>query len=53
MRLDVPEWTTIEPGAVPLSLAAFVALTRYKLSMVWVLVSGVPPAPRIGGFDYA
>jgi chromate transporter len=41
MRLDVPEWTTIEPGAVLLSLAAFIALARYKLSMVWVLVGCV------------
>lgn len=41
MRLDVPEWTTIEPGAVLLSLAAFIALTRYKLSMVWVLLGSV------------
>lgn len=38
MHLDVPEWTTIEPGAVVLSLAAFIGLTRYKLSMVWVLL---------------
>jgi hypothetical protein len=38
MHFDVPEWTTIEPGAVVLSLAAFIGLTRYKLSMVWVLL---------------
>jgi chromate transporter len=47
MQLDVPEWTTIEPGAVVLSLAAFIALTRYKLSMVWVLISCV-----LGGAAY-
>lgn len=41
LRLDVPEWTTVEPGAVLLSLAAFIALTRYKLSMVWVLLGCV------------
>jgi len=41
MQLDVPEWTTIEPGAVLLSLAAFVGLTRYKPSMVWVLIGCV------------
>lgn len=41
MRLDVPEWTTIEPGALLLSLAAFIGLTRYKLGMVRVLVGCV------------
>jgi len=41
MQLDVPDWRTIEPGAVLLSLAAFVGLTRYKLSMVWVLIGCV------------
>ena len=38
LQLDVPEWTTVEPGAVLLSLAAFIGLTRFKLSMVWVLL---------------
>jgi chromate transporter len=47
MQFDVPEWTTIEPGAVVLSLAAFIALTRYKLGMVWVLLSCV-----LGGAAY-
>ena len=41
LHLDVPEWTTIEPGAVLLSVAAFIALTRYKLGMVWVLLLAV------------
>jgi chromate transporter len=41
LRLDVPEWATIEPGALLLSLAAFIALTRYKLNMVWVLLGCV------------
>ena len=41
MQLDVPEWASVEPGAVLLSLAAFIGLTRYKLSMVWVLLGCV------------
>jgi len=47
LQLDVPEWATIEPGAVLLSLAAFIGLTRYKLSMVWVLLYCV-----LGGAAY-
>ncbi|HEY0680944.1 MAG TPA: chromate efflux transporter [Steroidobacter sp.] len=38
LQLDAPEWPTVEPGAVLLSLAAFIGLTRFKLSMVWVLL---------------
>ena len=38
LRLDVPEWATIEPGAILLSVAAFIGLRRYKLGMLWVLL---------------
>lgn len=47
LQFDSPDWTTVEPGAVLLSLAAFVGLTRFKLSMVWVLVYCV-----LGGAAY-
>jgi chromate transporter len=37
LRLDLPVWTTLEPGALLFSAAAIWATLRLKLAMGWVL----------------
>jgi chromate transporter len=37
-HLDVPVWTTLEPGALVLGAAALIATIRFKLSMGWTLL---------------
>jgi chromate transporter len=38
IHLDVPVWTTLEPGALILGAAALIATLRFKLSMGWTLL---------------
>jgi chromate transporter len=37
VQLDVPVWSTLEPGALALGLGAVVAILRYKVGMGWTL----------------
>jgi len=38
MQFDVPVWSTVEPGALALTVAALIATLRYKLAMHWTLL---------------
>jgi chromate transporter len=38
VHLDVPAWTTLEPGALILGTAALIATLRFKLGMGWTLL---------------
>ncbi|HEX6962732.1 MAG TPA: chromate efflux transporter [Lacipirellula sp.] len=37
LRLLIPDWRTVDPVAVAISIAAFVAMFRYKIGMLTVL----------------
>jgi chromate transporter len=37
MRLLIPEWSTLDPAALIIAIAAFVAMLRYHVSMLKVL----------------
>ena len=39
VHLDVPEWSSVEPGALVLGVASLVAMLRFKLSMGWTLAA--------------
>ena len=39
LQLDVPDWSTLEPGALVLGAAALIATLRYKLAMGWTLLA--------------
>ena len=38
LHLDVPDWTTLEPGALVLAVAAFVATLRFGVGLGWTLL---------------
>ncbi|MEM8860316.1 MAG: chromate efflux transporter [Chloroflexota bacterium] len=38
LRLQIPEWNTIDPFALLIAIGAFVALFRFKLNMLWTLL---------------
>jgi chromate transporter len=37
MRIDLPNWQTIEPGALLLGVAALIAMLKFKVGMGWTL----------------
>jgi chromate transporter len=39
MRLEVPDWTTIDPVAAAITLAALIAMLRFRLPMGWTLLA--------------
>ncbi|CAN5660190.1 chromate efflux transporter [soil metagenome] len=39
LDMDVPVWTSLEPGAAMLSLAALVAMLRFRLGLGWTLLA--------------
>jgi chromate transporter len=39
LSLEVPVWSSIEPGAALLSIAAMVAMLRFKLGLGWTLLA--------------
>jgi chromate transporter len=38
VRADIPEWGSIDPAALLLSVAALVAMLRFKVGMGWTLL---------------
>lgn len=38
LRLLIPEWNTLDPFALIIAIGAFVALFRFKLNMLWMLL---------------
>jgi chromate transporter len=38
MRLEVPVWSSLEPGAAALAIAALAAMLRFKLGLGWTLL---------------
>lgn len=38
VQLDIPVWHTIEPGALLLAIAAFVAMLRFRVGLGWTLL---------------
>jgi chromate transporter len=38
LQVDVPDWASVEPGALVLSAAAMIATLRYKLALGWTLL---------------
>jgi chromate transporter len=38
MRLEAPVWTSLEPGAAALAIAALVAMLRFRLGLGWTLL---------------
>ncbi len=47
VRLMIPDWTTIDPAAALISIAAFVAIFRFKTDLIVTLISSV-----VVGFFY-
>ncbi|MGJ7901188.1 chromate efflux transporter [Lysobacter sp. 1R34A] len=39
LTLDRPDWTSLEPGAAVLALAALIAMLRFKIGMGWTLAA--------------
>jgi chromate transporter len=39
MRLEVPVWTTLDPGALVIAIGSFVALFRFRNALGWVLLA--------------
>lgn len=39
LDMELPVWTTLEPGAAALSLAALVAMLRFRLGLGWTLLA--------------
>lgn len=39
IQLDVPVWSSVDPGALALSVAVAIALLRYKLPLGWTLLA--------------
>ena len=38
MRMEVPVWPSLEPGAAALAIAALVAMLRFGLGLGWTLL---------------
>ena len=38
LQLDVPVWTSLEPGALLLGAAALIAMLKFKVGMGWTLI---------------
>jgi chromate transporter len=38
VRFDLPVWSTVEPGALVLGLAALIATLKFKVGMGWTLI---------------
>ncbi len=38
LTLDLPQWRSVEPGALLLTLAALTAMLRFKLGLAWTLL---------------
>jgi len=39
VHLDVPAWSTLEPAALLLAVAAMVAMLRFRVGMAWTLAA--------------
>jgi chromate transporter len=39
LHVDVPQWTSLDPVAALLTLAALTAMLRFKLAMGWTLLA--------------
>lgn len=37
IRLDIPQWSTLNPAALLLAVGAMIAMLRFRLGMVWAL----------------
>lgn len=37
IRLDIPQWSTLNPAALLLAAGAMIAMLRFRLGMVWIL----------------
>jgi chromate transporter len=37
LRLEVPEWSSLQPGALLLAVAALVAILRFRIGLGWLL----------------
>ena len=38
LRFDSPEWSTLQPVALTLTIAALIAMLRFKMALGWILV---------------
>jgi chromate transporter len=38
LQLDIPEWASLEPGALLLGAAALIATLKFKVGMGWTLI---------------
>jgi chromate transporter len=39
LQIDVPVWSTLEPGALVLGVAALIAMLRFRVGMGWTLLA--------------